>query len=218
MSSRASRLAAVLVVASLILVAALFWHFRLGNAGFQPAPPPSVSIPAPPAPTAALAAHEVLRDALVLRDARLHLVATDALFTGTLVERYTSTAIRARIDIREGLAHGLSLGWYDTGEPEVRETFVAGRSHGLRTRWYKNGQRRSEAEIREGRLNGPYREWHENGRLAVEMTLAADVPAGPVRRWTATGHSMPDHLPAVSAVSATVAGAPADLAARARRD
>ena len=168
--------------------------------------PPSASVVSAvvprASPTPLLAPGEVLRDALELRDGRLHRIDTGERFTGTLVERYSSTAIRARIEIRDGLAHGLSLGWYDTGEAEVRENFVAGRSHGLRTRWFKSGQRRSEAEIQDGRLHGYFCEWHENGTLAVDMTLLADRPVGAVRRWDAEGRPRPDYVPGPVVVSA----------------
>ncbi len=168
----------------------------------QPSPVSTTSVAPLAKPTPVLAPDELLRDALELRDGRLHRIDTGERFTGTLVERYSSTAIRARIQIRDGLAHGLSLGWYDTGEPEVHESFVNGRSHGVRTRWYKNGNRRSEAEIQDGRLQGVYREWHENGQLAVEMTLVADRPVGVVRRWNPDGQSRPDYVPGPVVASA----------------
>lgn len=203
--SRVGRLRrAVLALLLGATLAATLWIYH------APAPPrlvPSVT-PAlpPPAPPPALsdATGRVLRDALDLRDGRLYLKATGELFTGTLIERYSSTALRASIEILDGRAHGLSSGWYDTGEPEVRETFADGRSEGLRTRWYKNGRRRSEAEIHAGQLNGPYREWHENGQLAIEMTMVANATASPVRRWTPAGQSLPD-LPLAQALAASTA-------------
>jgi hypothetical protein len=183
-----SRRAALVLAALALLGLAAWFPFRPSLAHAPESVPP-------PAPAAALVADEAARSDLELREGRLHLLASGELFTGALVERYSPTALRARIAVRDGLADGEALGWYDTGEPEVRETFVAGLSHGLRTRWFKNGNRRSEAEIRDGQLHGLFREWHENGQLAVEMTLAAGQPTGPVRRWAPSGQPLPDYVP-----------------------
>jgi antitoxin component YwqK of YwqJK toxin-antitoxin module len=129
----------------------------------------------------------VQRAALELRDAKLYLQKDQTPFTGLLVEEWRPGQRRAEVSIRDGLAHGVTRGWFENGRREVEEHFVRGVSHGTRTRWHENGARLSEVKIRDGKLAGVFREWHPNGRLARETPLRDGVPHGEVRSWDAQG-------------------------------
>jgi antitoxin component YwqK of YwqJK toxin-antitoxin module len=133
------------------------------------------------------AAREVLRSELDLRDGVLFARGDSKPFTGVLVERYPGEKPKLAIEVKDGKAHGLSRGWYDSGQLEVEERFVAGQSHGPRTRWYLNGQKRSEAQIEQGELAGIYTEWHENGQMAVQMKMVKGKPDGMVEAWHPSG-------------------------------
>ncbi len=108
-------------------------------------------------------------------------------YTGALVETFPNGKPKLRIDIRRGKVDGLSRGWYENGQLEVQETFVAGTSHGPRTRWFANGQERSEEKIEHGVVTGPYVAWHESGQKAVEMTLRNGQPDGLALAWFPNG-------------------------------
>ena len=136
--------------------------------------------PAPPV-------RELMRSELDLRDGRLYATGETRPFTGRLVEIYTAERRKLEIEIHDGQAHGLSRGWYDDGQIEVEETFVAGISHGPRTRWHQNGAKKSAAQIVNGELEGPYAEWHENGQPAIAMTLHRGQPDGLVEAWHPSG-------------------------------
>ena len=129
----------------------------------------------------------VQRAALDLRDGKLYQHAAQTPFTGLLVEEWRPGARRAEVSIRDGLADGVTRGWFESGQAEVEEHFVRGVSHGRRTRWYENGARRSEVKVRAGKLAGVFREWHPNGRLARETPLRDGVPHGEARSWDAQG-------------------------------
>jgi len=128
-----------------------------------------------------------LRAELVLREGVLYRQGSAQPFSGLVVEDWQPGRRRTEVTIRDGRAHGLSRGWYESGQIEVEERFVRGVSHGTRTRWHADGAKKSEVKIRDGRLAGVFREWHPNGRLARETPLAEGVPHGEVRGWDAQG-------------------------------
>ena len=132
-------------------------------------------------------ARALTRDQLELRDGVLFAAGEQQPFSGTLVEFYSTAVRKLSIDIRDGKAHGRSRGWFDNGQLEVEESFVAGISHGPRTRWFPNGQEKSKAYIENGQISGEYKEWHENGQLAVVMNIENGQPSGNVESWHASG-------------------------------
>lgn len=131
---------------------------------------------------------EITRDQLELReDGVLVVKATGQPFNGLLVEYFTDNVRHSAVEINDGRAHGVTRGWYPTGQLEVEEHFVTGVSHGLRTRWYENGSKKSQANIVAGELAGTFIQWHENGNKAVEMNLVAGKPEGITVAWHTSG-------------------------------
>lgn len=130
---------------------------------------------------------EARRDQLDLREGALYLHDAQKPFTGTLIEDYAPGKRKLAIEIRDGKAHGVSRGWFESGQQEVEEHFVQGVSHGTRTRWFENGTRKSEEHIEQGKLVGSYLEWYDNGQKAVAMTLEEGKPHGIVEAWHPSG-------------------------------
>ncbi|MEW6157671.1 MAG: hypothetical protein AB1813_09575 [Verrucomicrobiota bacterium] len=108
-------------------------------------------------------------------------------FTGYLVERYPSGALKSRSAIQDGLLHGISIGWHTNGQMEVREQFISGVSDGLRTKWYSDGNPLSESTIRKGAHHGTFRRWHENGQIAEQVEMNAGKPDGLSMAWYPSG-------------------------------
>ena len=130
---------------------------------------------------------ELSRSQLELRDGQLFAAGEVVPFNGTLVERYSPDQKRVAIAIRDGKPHGVSRGWYENGEQEVEEHFVAGVSHGKRTRWYEDGSLKSEANIVSGKIEGTFTRWHANGARAAEAQMRAGKPHGVSRAWDRAG-------------------------------
>ncbi len=124
---------------------------------------------------------------LDLRDGFLYLHESDEPFTGNLVEEYSPNSRKLEIAIRDGKADGLSRGWYESGQMEVRESFQKGVSNGLRTRWYPNGNKKSEASIVKGKIVGRFVQWHENGRMAATVNMIDGKPDGLAEAWHPSG-------------------------------
>lgn len=133
------------------------------------------------------AIYEARRDQLDLHEGALYLLDARKPFTGTLIENYAPGKRKLAIEIRDGKAHGVSRGWFVSGQQEVEEHFVQGVSQGTRTRWFENGIRKSEEHIEQGKLVGTYLEWYDNGQKAVAMTLEEGKPHGMVEAWHPSG-------------------------------
>ncbi len=131
--------------------------------------------------------NELTREQLDLRDGTLFIKDSDEVFSGNLVENYPGGEQKVLIAIKEGRAHGLSLGWYEDGQKEVEEHFVKGISHGGRIRWYTDGQMKSKAQIIEGEISGTFTSWHENGKKATEMHFIDGKPDGINKAWYPNG-------------------------------
>lgn len=136
---------------------------------------------------------ELRMDELIKLEDRMHAAGEAKPFTGRLYENFSTlgdstTLIRKlEIDIRDGKAHGRSVGYFKDGKPEVEEFFIEGVSDGLRTRWSPEGWKKSEERIEHGKLNGTFIEWHGNGTKALEMTLMEGKPDGTAEAWHPDG-------------------------------
>ncbi len=136
--------------------------------------------PAPPA--------EVSRAELHLVSGRLYQTDDDrSPFTGVMIERYESGALKSRSVISNGVLQGISEGWHTNGQMQVREHFTNGVSHGLRVRWHENGVKLSEAAVVGGKLQGSFRRWHDNGKMAEQMELKHDIPEGLAQSFYPSG-------------------------------
>jgi antitoxin component YwqK of YwqJK toxin-antitoxin module len=122
---------------------------------------------------------DVPRSELVLKEGQLYRINQSEPFSGVMVERYPNAALKSRSQIRAGRLDGLSEGWNEKGQLEIRERFVQGVSHGLRIKWYASGAKLSEAMIEKGKLNGPFTRWHENGQIAEQIQMREGEPDGP---------------------------------------
>lgn len=121
---------------------------------------------------------EAPREAMVLKDGRLHLTNATTPFTGQVTERYPDGVLRSRSRVRDGRPHGESRGWYPNGQLQVLEHFEDGVSHGLRLKWHDNGQKQSEAPVVHGVIEGTFRRWHPDASLAEEIPMKAGKPDG----------------------------------------
>ncbi len=154
----------------LLLVVLLFAFYACSD-------PPE---PAPP--------FEALLVDLVRIEGRLHLAGDENPFTGVMVEHYPDGRTKSRVELEDGVLHGVAEGWWRDGTLQMREHFVAGASHGTRLRWYADGTRESETEIVNGQLHGTFKLWHENGELAQEIEMRNGRPHGESKAYFPSGY------------------------------
>ena len=130
---------------------------------------------------------EVNRAELKLSSGRLVREGQTTAFTGVMVERYPDASLMSRSVVQDGRLHGVSEGWFQGGQIQVRESFKEGVADGVRTKWREDGTKLSEATIVAGKLEGPFRRWHENGALAEEVLMKQDKPDGLARAFYPSG-------------------------------
>lgn len=115
---------------------------------------------------------------LVARQGRLTRTNETRPFTGVLVERFPNGNLKSRSSIVAGLLEGVSEGWYENTQRQIKEHFKAGVSDGSRTTWHENGALMSQTLIRHGEHHGTFRRWHENGQLAESVEMNRGHPEG----------------------------------------
>ena len=101
--------------------------------------------------------------------------------------------------------------WYESGQPYMLHTYLAGKLHGPYQIWYSNGQLKLDCTYVDGELDGPqklwydngkpesegahisgewhglYRMWYEDGQQVLECTYVAGKLHGPYQSWYRTG-------------------------------
>ena len=138
-------------------------------------------------PVAVESSRYATRAELELRDGVLMRIGDSRPFDGHLVEDWRPGVRKVDLTVRQGRLQGPALGWYESGQLEVSETFERGFSHGTRLRWWPSGAIKSQAQITHGVMVGIFREWHENGRLARETPLKQGHSDGLVCTWSSSG-------------------------------
>lgn len=132
-------------------------------------------------------AREARLSEMETRDGLIYVRGESAPFRGGVLDFYPSGKQLSLTPVNNGKVEGWSVGWFESGRMEVRESFKDGVSDGTRTRWYPNGQVRSVAYIRHGNIEGLFREWHENGKLQREVVMKNGKPNGRADSWTSAG-------------------------------
>lgn len=110
------------------------------------------------------------------------------------------------------IRHGVSLGWYDSGQKRMEIHFADGVEHGLRTVWYETGQMWSQGHYVHGReddvwtawwangfkqrewhmilskWHGTFTEWHQNGEKKIQFEYRDGKKQGPFTIWDEQGN------------------------------
>ena len=88
---------------------------------------------------------------------------------------------------KNGKLHGLSHGWYRSGQLRIETHWKNGGKHGLDRGWYENDQLWYEKYWKNGGPDGPSRAWYPNGKLEYEHNWKNGVYHGPQRGWYDSG-------------------------------
>ena len=131
---------------------------------------------------------EVDRSALESREGKLYLKGGEKLFTGIMTEHHPGGTVLSRSEVRDGVLHGLSRGFYTNGQVQVAESFEFGLSHGLRVKWRADGSKESEAEIVQGKLHGIFKRFHPNGEIAEEARMINGEVDGESKAFYPSGY------------------------------
>ena len=95
------------------------------------------------------------------------------LITGKVITHDgTGKIIIEEVNIREGIAEGMTKLWYENGTPQFETNIKNGQPNGIGRMWYKNGQLKVELLLKNGEPEGRAKEWYENGQLKREGQFA----------------------------------------------
>ena len=72
-------------------------------------------------------------------------------FTGKQVGT-TSCGHKSEWSFKDGIAHGLAVGWYPNGQKQGETNWKDGVEDGLHVDWYENGQKREEINYKDGEI------------------------------------------------------------------
>lgn len=128
------------------------------------------------------------------RDDVLYLVGSEEPFTGTVVDAFPDTlqgvaegVVAVRTEYRKGRPHGLTTGFYPTGEKRFEAEARDGVRLGEGVEWYPSGAVKRVTPYTDGRMEGTLREYGEEGTLVLERELRDGMANGPTRRWFPSG-------------------------------
>jgi len=86
--------------------------------------------------------------------------------------------LQAQVSYRDGVEHGPTESWYDTGHILGKGQFKNGKPHGTMTTWHQNGQKQSEKRYKDGAKHGLTQVWDRTGRLSAKTNYANDQRYG----------------------------------------
>ena len=84
-------------------------------------------------------------------------------FTGIAEEYWPNGALASEIPYREGVEHGLTVGWYPNGVKHEETMYEMGCARGLHREFDENGRLRLEQEIGGNGFQVRRAEWDEHG-------------------------------------------------------
>jgi antitoxin component YwqK of YwqJK toxin-antitoxin module len=109
------------------------------------------------------------------------------LYTGHAVLHWPDGSLRKEADFLDGLLDSKMTWWYENGQKELEDNYVANLRHGTHRAWHDNGQLMSQGESIHGQRQGSWLWWHDNGQLAEETAYLDDEPLKKSTFWYSSG-------------------------------
>lgn len=87
----------------------------------------------------------------------------NALFTGTIIERYTNDSVFHRTIYLEGKEEGWMYSYFPEGNISEKRYYHNGEKDSVHIGWWPNGKPRFEYHFTAGLYNGDFKEWYSEG-------------------------------------------------------
>jgi len=110
----------------------------------------------------------------------------DGLFSGYIISRFKSGALKERSPYFNGLKEGTDLSWFENGYLESERDFVKGEKEGTHKGWYEDGSKRFEYNFKNGLADGESLDWYRNGKLFQQKNYSAGNEVS-VKAWGEAG-------------------------------
>ena len=109
------------------------------------------------------------------------------LYTGHAVLHWPDRSLQKEADFVDGMLERKMTWWYENGQKELEDNYVANLRHGMHRAWHDNGQLMSQGESIHGQRQGSWLWWHDNGQLAEETVYLDHKPVTKNTYWYGSG-------------------------------
>jgi antitoxin component YwqK of YwqJK toxin-antitoxin module len=109
------------------------------------------------------------------------------LYTGNAVLHWPDGSLRKEANFIDGMLDTQMIWWYQNGQKELEDHYVANLRHGTHRAWHDNGQLMAQGESTHGQRQGSWRWWHDNGQLAEETVYVDNEPLQKNTFWYDSG-------------------------------
>lgn len=107
--------------------------------------------------------------------------------SGVRVDYYDNDTLALRESYLDGVKHGETARWYDTGIKSYEAYYQRNKLNGTVTAWWPTGKKRSESIYSLGVLDGVQWQWYQSGAKFKQARFDQGVPSGLQRSWRENG-------------------------------
>lgn len=93
----------------------------------------------------------------------------EKLFSGYVIERFTSNNIHQTTAYFNGKEEGQQLTYFEDNNLAEKRFYHHGEKDSTHKGWWPNGNKRFEYHFKDGAYNGDYKEWYETGELLKQI-------------------------------------------------
>lgn len=109
------------------------------------------------------------------------------IFSGYITQASADNKVIYKLPVIDGLANGLTVGFYENGHKMLEQFFVDDRLEGLYKHWWRNGQYKYIFFFKDDKYEGTQKVFFEDGKLREESNFSNGKPEGLQRVWNENG-------------------------------
>lgn len=109
------------------------------------------------------------------------------IFSGYITQQQANNLVIYKLPVINGLANGLSVGFYDNGQKMLEQHFANNKPDGPFRLWWRNGQYKYIFFYKEDKYDGVQKVFFEDGKLREESNYKNGSLEGLQRVWDRDG-------------------------------
>ncbi|MAG02129.1 hypothetical protein CMI42_02225 [Candidatus Pacearchaeota archaeon] len=107
---------------------------------------------------------------------------------GVTFDESDGEGLRWEWNYKDGKKHGISKGWWPSGNLKSKWNWKDDKLDGLFEMWYDNGNYRYLKNYKNGELHGEWISWHENGQMSCKKYFKDGNRIHEVTNWDEKGN------------------------------
>lgn len=109
-------------------------------------------------------------------------------FSGILISKYHTEALKSEIQYRKGKKHGFEKKWSITGDLLEERFYIKGLKSGIHKAWWQEGSPQFEYHFNDhGEFHGMVKEWYASGQQYMDFNYVNGKENGNQRLWKEDG-------------------------------